>query len=59
MPKRKRRATLKFRAEFYARKLDWDQTAVSPSQAAQKGWEDGYRARQRDEKADRKKTKAP
>lgn len=56
---KRKRFTLKFRAEFYALKQDCNARDVSPEQAAQKGWEDGYRARQRDEAATRKKAKAP
>jgi hypothetical protein len=51
----RRKASLKFRAEFYARKYEND---TSPQAAAAKAFEDGYKARLRDAKA-RKKAKAP
>ena len=51
----RRRASLKFRAEFYSRKYEYD---TEPQTAAAKAFEDGYKARCRDEKANKKK-KAP
>lgn len=52
----RRRFTLKFRAEFYARRQTWE-VSETPEAIANKAWQDGYRARTRDEKANRKKAK--